>query len=194
MATTILGKDDVVLVGNGPSVLGSELGPVIDSFSEVIRFNGFRIEGYEAHVGRRTTAWSRWYALPELRHADECKRIWVNMPVHERTPEKVQKAMAMLGHNQAKAEVVPSLTTAKAVHDEIFLGRNLDSKWPSSGALAIAHCLSLNKRVHLVGFDSWSAEPFHYYENHDRTNSHHVPALERAYIQRLVEAGDVIRI
>ncbi len=46
-----------VLVGNGPSVLRCD-GATIDSFDEIIRFNRFRIAGFEQHTGKRTTLWS----------------------------------------------------------------------------------------------------------------------------------------
>lgn len=48
----------VILVGNGPSVLVGEKGGVIDSFDEVVRFNRFCLQGFEKHVGTRTTIWS----------------------------------------------------------------------------------------------------------------------------------------
>lgn len=48
----------VVLVGNGPSLLTLENGAVIDSFDEIVRFNRYRIAGFEKHTGRRTTLWS----------------------------------------------------------------------------------------------------------------------------------------
>lgn len=48
----------VIVVGNGPSLLAAELGEKIDAFDEVIRFNRYQIEGFEAHTGTRTTLWS----------------------------------------------------------------------------------------------------------------------------------------
>ena len=51
-------RGDCILVGNGPSLLDSELGDTIDSYSEVVRFNDFQTEGFEKHVGSRTTLWS----------------------------------------------------------------------------------------------------------------------------------------
>lgn len=46
-----------VLVGNGPSVLRCN-GAEIDAHDEVVRFNRFRIQGFEQHSGTRTTLWS----------------------------------------------------------------------------------------------------------------------------------------
>jgi len=48
----------LVLVGNGPSVLKGELGAKIDGFDEIVRFNRYRLVGFEKHTGTRTTFWS----------------------------------------------------------------------------------------------------------------------------------------
>lgn len=47
----------VVVVGNGPSLMGKSLGATIDSFPNIIRINRFRTKGYEKDVGSRTTGW-----------------------------------------------------------------------------------------------------------------------------------------
>ena len=47
-----------VVVGNGPSLLAREHGSFIDGFDEIIRFNRYKLAGFEAHTGLRTTLWS----------------------------------------------------------------------------------------------------------------------------------------
>lgn len=48
----------IILVGNGPSACESSYGDIVDSFSEVIRFNGYpQTPEYAAMVGTRTTTW-----------------------------------------------------------------------------------------------------------------------------------------
>lgn len=49
---------NVVLVGNGPSVLTAENGSTIDAFDEIVRFNRYHLQGFEKHTGTRTTLWS----------------------------------------------------------------------------------------------------------------------------------------
>jgi hypothetical protein len=44
----------VILVGNGESLLGSNMGEKIDSYDTVVRFDGLNIEGYEKDVGTKT--------------------------------------------------------------------------------------------------------------------------------------------
>ena len=47
----------IIVVGNGPTLIGKGLGPKIDSFPNVIRINKFRTKGYEHDVGSRITGW-----------------------------------------------------------------------------------------------------------------------------------------
>lgn len=47
----------IVCVGNGPSVVGQSLGPLIDGFDDVVRYNKFVIKSYERDVGQKTTYW-----------------------------------------------------------------------------------------------------------------------------------------
>lgn len=48
----------VVLVGNGPSLQGTRLGSIIDAHDEVVRFNNYRLTGFESDIGTKTTLWS----------------------------------------------------------------------------------------------------------------------------------------
>lgn len=48
----------VVVVGNGPSMTGSELGSTIDGFGCVVRLNKYVIAGHEPDVGTKTTLWA----------------------------------------------------------------------------------------------------------------------------------------
>ena len=48
----------IALVGNGPCEIGKNKGKEIDSHDIVIRFNNFKIEGYENDYGSKTDIWS----------------------------------------------------------------------------------------------------------------------------------------
>jgi hypothetical protein len=48
----------ICVVGNGPSVIGSRNGKVIDSHDHVYRFNEYVTDGFELDVGVKTTHWS----------------------------------------------------------------------------------------------------------------------------------------
>lgn len=48
----------VVIVGNGPALLAEEAGERIDAHDFVVRFNNYKIRGYERHTGSRIDLWS----------------------------------------------------------------------------------------------------------------------------------------
>ena len=48
---------NIILVGNGPSALSKKVGKYIDKIPIVVRFNSFRLEGYEEYVGTKTDIW-----------------------------------------------------------------------------------------------------------------------------------------
>jgi hypothetical protein len=183
-------NNKILLVGNGPSLLNLFLGPSINKFHTIVRFNGYQTSGFEEHVGTRTTIWSRWYALPAMQNMDELDEIWLNMPIHERSLDKINAGFNMLGEYAKKAQIIPSPKVATSLQFEMF-GSTESTKWPSSGLLAIVHAINLGYDVFLAGFDSWSKEPYHYYEHHDRTHTHHVADLEREYIQDLAKRNSV---
>lgn len=64
-------RESVILVGNGPSVLQSGKGSLVDTFDQVVRFNLFAIRGFEADVGTRTDLWSTFGRGSLPRDADQ---------------------------------------------------------------------------------------------------------------------------
>jgi len=48
-------ENDVAIIGASASLLGTGFGEIIDSYSEVIRFNRSPTDGYESDVGSKTT-------------------------------------------------------------------------------------------------------------------------------------------
>ena len=48
---------EIILVGNGSSMLDKKNSYEIDSYKKVVRFNSFKIKGYEDYVGTKTNIW-----------------------------------------------------------------------------------------------------------------------------------------
>lgn len=180
----------IVIVGNGPSLLGRGLGDRIDGFAEIVRFNGYQVAGHERDVGRRTTIWSRTYRL-NVRPMDQLRAIWINMPLHERTDAKIKIAFELIAGFEAKSVIVPRAEIAQSLQ-EMTYGLNDTRHWPSSGLLAITHALDAGYTdVFVAGMDAWNTEPFHYSEVHDRTGSHHLGSIEQAYLRDLLSKGSI---
>ena len=88
---------NIVVVGNGSSILESNLGRFIDTFDDVVRFNFFEINGFEQHVGTKTTIWFRnsGYDLPKFNLKDFKQIIvqhvdfpneWTDLSIYDRFP------------------------------------------------------------------------------------------------------------
>lgn len=182
--------NDIIIVGNGPSLLERDMGEKINSFTHVVRFNGYKLKGYEKHVGSRTTIWSRWHSLPVNRPLEELDEVWLNIPAHQQTNALIQKAVNLLpAQFREKSRVIPNKELGQKLVKSLY--SNKHNKWPSSGALAIAHCVDSDYDVTITGIDSWAKPPYHYYGEHDRSNSHHERAPEKDYIDQLVGSGRI---
>jgi len=68
---------NIIIVGNGSSLLDKENGSKIDSFDIVVRFNGFKINGFEKHTGTKTNIWYT-VNMHHVRKINEFDRIIVH--------------------------------------------------------------------------------------------------------------------
>jgi len=75
-------KNNIVVIGNGSSVLNDEFGHLIDEFDEVVRFNLFETYGYERYVGSKTTIWFRNSGPMKERDESQFKQVIVQSVDH----------------------------------------------------------------------------------------------------------------
>ena len=184
---------NVVIVGNGASLIGRGLGGIIDSYEEVVRFNEFRTHGYEADVGNKTTIWFNNHdtdkskitsLVPLVRPARMYVHEW-NVP--DTAPLLLQKAIEHSGVStqvmRVKKKLLANMT---AFAEEKY------TMW-SSGAIATWMMLQEAENVILAGFDWWhQPAKFHYMDEqqfHYHLNSGHQPKVEKRFFDRLAEAG-----
>lgn len=167
----------IVVVGNGSSVLNYEFGKLIDTFDEVVRFNFYEIEGYEKHVGTKTTIWFRNSGPMIERDESQFKQVilqTVDYP-NEHTDHSVYERYPRVDDEIIKEirEVVPAP------------GLNL-----STGIQALGYMTRLHGRIHIHGFDVFDP-PRLYFEPMNRL----VHSLdERKYIDHLKEKGLVVEL
>jgi hypothetical protein len=169
---------EIVLVGNGPSILDKELGSYIDEHEIVVRFNAFVTEGFEKHCGTKADIWVRHPYVRELRSAPKVLiKISAGRPLPpfpwERTGDQL-----MGDAGQVYIEQVLQVTPGR--------------KWCwSTGIHAMAHFSMLYDCVNFCGFCGHSKKGnFHYYEDTE-TNVLHNFELERKFIDFLKAIGRV---
>jgi hypothetical protein len=180
----------VVLVGNGPSLRGAEMGSDIDTFDEIIRFNECRVTGFERDTGRRTTLWvcngrGMW---PADRAVRPDKAFLIN---HRRIPGYRPERLFRLEPSfyQTMRQRVREAST--------WTGEALVNLIPSSGLLMAAYLIEQLQLpcVWLAGMDHFSkqATPLHHYwdERAYTPPGEHDGAAERLIMERWRAAGKV---
>lgn len=179
----IIKNRHIVVVGNGGSLLNSNKGVAINSFKDVVRFNDYRIFGYEADVGTKTTIW--FTVNCELRKLkNKYKRVYFHSWNWDRT--KVDCYYRLRG-------AFPELLNTQRT-DCIEIKANVP-KYPnmafSTGLIAIHILLREYDHLHLVGFD-WGIDKYrHHYGDEEARGDLHKPKLEWEYIQRLHKQGKI---
>ena len=166
-----------VVVGNGPSLLGSKLGPVIDAFDTVVRFNAYRTEGFERDVGSKTTLVSNFGRGVR--------------PLDTKLPDRVLYPLGSKGGPAWNPRLLWRIS------DE-FLGRyeedwarrhNPEGTRPSSGFLICSWLLEVTGGpLHLAGFDHFGkgrSSAHHYWDSGPKSipKPHRGPCEARAFAQ-----------
>lgn len=169
---------NIALVGNGPSATNKVIGPIIDSFDMVVRFNNFIQNGYEPFVGKRTDVHAVNEGLYYGGIQDRGLPVLMAVPWTKPTRPCVWQVMDYL---------MPSdwaLISEEAARSY----SNCKEHWPSTGLLTITHFLLSGHKLWLSGFDCFQSDRHHYGDDASFCGSH-IPDLEARTLQDLAEEG-----
>lgn len=174
----------VVIVGNGPSVLDSLKGEMIDSFDIIVRFNNFKIKGFEKHVGSKTNYWFNTISnhKPED-YSNISKLIWHSWHWDEKTDVKYKEVKSLHSF-----KIFDISKTNKSIIEEIqeYTGNKLYFNY-STGAIAIWMLLKEHNEVYITGFDWWNKNVKHHYHNNSQRGNIHKPDEEYKFISKLIK-------
>ena len=124
----------IVIIGNGPSVLKSEKGDLIDSFDIVVRFNNFKIEGFEKNIGTKTNYWFNTISSHKPKnYSNISKLIWHSWNWDEKTDVRYEEIKRIHSFNipdisKTKRETIEEMQ--EYVNDKSYFNY-------STGAIAI---------------------------------------------------------
>ena len=179
--------DDIntVIVGSSRELLKKNLGSVIDTFDHVIRFNSFKIEGYERHVGTKQKIWGVNLGLAS--HAptvvkkvnDNNRYIWYVGNSYD-----IEKQFLDIKKSLKKQFVVESINfdvvdlieelKSEFKEENLCFERNKirlgsKKKYATTGLRAIFKAIEKFGKAYICGFTSWkectdSMVNSHYYE------------------------------
>ena len=166
----------IVLVGNGSSILNCDNGQLIDSFDTVVRFNSYKISGFEVNVGTKTDIWFT-VNRAHINNARSYQDVIVHSWEWSHSKDIIYQDIK---------NVRGSLPTYKT--DRKFVKTKFPHITPSTGLIAIYHFLESYDCIYITGFDWWSTEEHHYGDN-ERRGSLHNPAEEFKIIRYLQKLG-----
>ena len=187
---------DIILVGNGPSLLKNEFGSKIDGFDKVVRFNNFEVEGYEKHVGSKCSILAR-------RACDDVK-MWPEEMFEEVvcfvtyckwTQGMMNVARHMRAYYKNKCTIVFPHTCA-SIGREMNLAQP-NNEWASVGVLALGYFTRIYDKVTVCGFDHLVPENGkveHYFPKPPKDDRFHNGEKERIFTESLIEQNKVIRL
>lgn len=163
---------NLILVGSGTSLLEKENGWKIDLFNKVLRFNRYKLKGYEKYTGTKTNFW--WTVNPYV-------------------DEKIEDYDIIFTHSFKTPDSCTSYPTFKNKNKIISIHPDFSNSlvnlipFPSSGILAIHYLLKFYDKITLTGFDWWERDQQHYYDNQIRGT--HTPKIEKKVIDNLKIQG-----
>lgn len=175
---------NVILIGNGPSLLDHRLGRVIDTYDLVVRFNSYVVHGFEDHVGSKTDIWfstgcpqnhtprdyyrTYWHSWCWEAHKDtNFQRFLVHYPDAIKTNRDMILGMQKISGNKRYQDY-------------------------STGAIAAHILVEEFGQVSIAGFDWWSDNPVHHYCDKVTRGTLHKPNHELRFFNSLVKSHKVV--
>ena len=159
---------DIILIGNGSSILDGMNGKLIDSFENVVRFNSYKIEGFEQHTGKKTDIWFT-VNKAHIKNIENYKSIYVHS----------------WEHNELKCKITQEIRKeVDAIKVDRKLINSIPIKTPSTGLIAIYLFIEKYGSVTITGFDWWDREEHHYGDKEAR-GTLHKPKEEYKLIKEL---------
>lgn len=168
-----------MLLGNGPSALAKDLGNEIDTFDgKIVRFNDFRINGYEKQLGSRTDIWVTTSAYgPHLR----CDFDDVHVMTWATDREcKSHLSVKKYYPNAEKysAKLIDSTRKLIGYHA------------PSTGSVTVQLFKQSGYEVYIYGFDFFKQKTHHYSDSLEMSNVHNADK-EWDYFNTLIQQGEI---
>lgn len=177
--------NNVIIVGNGKSVLNCKNGHVIDSFDAVVRLNRFKIKGYEDFVGNKTDIVAvneqcfKWLLQTKEEYDNEYKERYRKFLLeHNNLLSKFKNEDVLNGFEQnyyfepikndyknililfSNHEIIP-----ETIKHKCLFPKNLNKY--STGYLTIEYFLEKNFNVTITGFDSYQNSSCYWSNNNN---------------------------
>ncbi len=165
----------IIIVGNGTSITDNKNGHKIDSFDTVLRFNSFKIQGYEEYTGTKTNIWFT-VNRAHIKNINDFDEVIVHSWQWNKDLCKIYKELSSLRECDKT--------------EQNFVRGKIPLASPSTGIMAIYMMLERYDKVCITGFDWWDRKKHHYGDNEAR-GTMHKPQEEYKVIQGLIKQNKV---
>ena len=193
-------RKEILIIGNGRSILEYSFGKQINTISIVGRINNFTIRNYSEYIGQRTDIWFNGANQNLKRQKVIPNEVVVFIPpeILRRKKEKIHDRISRRLHiNKEKYFLIPLETMENY---EILTG----VKRPTTGTASILWAVENFEKVLIHGFDFFIDSKSHYNDNFitkclidwgiKKKGGKHNMIAEKIYIEKLIQDKKVIQL
>ena len=193
-------RKEILIIGNGRSVLDHSFGKQINKFSIVGRINNYSIDNYAEHVGGKTDIWFNGANQNLKRQKVIPNEVVVFIPpgLLRLKKEKIHDRISRRLHiDKEKYSLIPLETMENY---EILTG----VKRPTTGTSCILWAVENFEKVIIHGFDFFIDSKSHYNDNFitkwlinwgiNKKGGKHNMMAEKKYIEKLIQDKKVIQL
>lgn len=184
-----------ILIGNSSNILNFEYGEGIDKFDTVVRFNRFKIRGWESKIGIKCTEWNINYGLG-------IKKNYL-VPNFKGIKKQVKDLSCVKLVTSNRSISTDKIEYIKKEINFDFQYITPQPQWPnlhfgykpSTGLISIFHYLDIFEQIYIHGFTLDKENgPYHYWggKTPGDTPGRHKWAKEREIIRGLITKNKVL--
>ena len=193
--------NNVIIVGNGESILHNKNGSIIDKFNTVIRLGRYELDGYEDYTGKKTDVVSTIYWKLD---SDRLKNHKVFLSIPLNYTDDFKKSKEFIEHNyKDNIDNIMYVNTASDVEGINKMYTDIMSPLADMSNINFSlgfktfyfvQKLFPNKKIYATGFDffktGWYWDSLH---NRDDSNRH--PYIwERLWYSRMKALGNIYEL
>jgi len=193
-------KNEILIIGNGRSILDYSFGEQINKFSVVGRINNYSIKKYDNYVGYKTDIWFNG-ANQNLKKRNSIPNevvVFIPPEILHRKGENIHSRISKrLNISKEKYSLV-SIETIQQYEKQLGVTR------PTTGTSSILWALENYKKVIIHGFDFFIDSKTHYNENFinkwfiefglNKKGGKHDMVAEKKYIYSLIQENKVLQL
>lgn len=152
----------VYIIGNGPSVLLSELGKQIDDTDIVVRLNDFNVTGFEKFVGSKTDIVFTCRLNEYIDRMNQFPVVITCLLMNPLNGVTIPDTVLQQVNQAITWEYVDKLLPVLGL---------MPGCYPTTGFLCVLHMIRCYGHVNIIGFDGLGNGNQHYYETGDRPHA-----------------------